>query len=138
MNTTATLAATAVAAIALAHASVASADSKYFNVTVGGPGYVVSAGSAGIGVGFYGGAPVHPAYAVPLVAPTAVYGPVYAPAPVYVAPPVAYRPYRPHRAYYAPPPVAYRTYPAYRAYAPVAPAPYRAVAPVRYVPVPAY
>ena len=128
MNTTATLAATAVAAIALAHASVASADSKYFNVTVGGPGYVVSAGSAGIGVGFYGGAPVYPAYAVPLVAP----------APVYVAPPVAYRPYRPYRAYYAPPPVAYRTYPAYRAYAPVAPAPYRAVAPVRYVPVPAY
>jgi hypothetical protein len=117
----------ATVAIALAHAPAASAGSKYYNVTVGGPGYAVSFGSAG--VGFLAGAPFYPAFApVAVVAPAPVF------APVVVAPPVVYRAHRPHRVVrVAPAPLAYHPYPAYRPYAPVAPVPYRAVAPVRYV-----
>ena len=126
MKTTATLAATAAVAIALSYPSTGSADNKHFNVTVGGPGYAVSVGSAGFGVGYYGGAPVYGTFAPPpVILPAPVYGPVYA--PVYVAPRVVYRPHRPYRAYYAPAPVAYRPYyPAmpYRQAAPYHSAPY--------------
>ena len=119
MKTTATLAATAAVAIALTYPSAASADNKHFNVTVGGPGYAVSVGNAGFGIGYYGGAPVYGTFApVPVILPAPVY------APVYVAPRVVYRPHRPYRAYYAPAPVAYRPY---------SPAtPYRQAAPYRY------
>ena len=138
MKTTATLAAATVA-IALAFPTAASADSKFFNVTVGGPGYAVSVGSAGVGV--LAGAPFYPSLApVTVVAPVPVYAPVavVAPAPVFapvvVAPPVVYRAHRPHRVVrVAPAPLAYHPYAANRPYAPVAPMPYRAVAPVRYV-----
>jgi hypothetical protein len=127
MKTTATLAATAAVAIALAYPSAASADSKHFNVTIGGPGYAVSVGNADFGVGYYGGAPVYGAYApAPVILPAPVYGRVYAPVPVVVAPRVVYRPQRPHRVYYAPAPVAYRPY--YPA------TPYRQASPYRYAP----
>jgi hypothetical protein len=66
MKTAATLAAATVA-IALAFPTAASADRKFFNVTVGGPGYAVSVGSAGVGV--LAGAPFYPAFA-PVVTPS--------------------------------------------------------------------
>ena len=127
MKTTAILAATAAVAIVLAHPCAASADTKHFNVTVGGPGYAVSVGNAGFGVGYYGGTPGYGTFGpAPVVLPAPVFGPVYAPAPVYVAPRVVYRHHRPYRAYYAPVPVAYRPYhPA---------APFRPAAPYRYAP----
>jgi hypothetical protein len=90
MKTTATLAATAAVAIALAYPSAASADHKHFNVTVGGPGYAVSVGNAGFGV--------HAA--TPVILPAPVYGSV--PAPVYAAPRVLYRPHRPYRVHFVP------------------------------------
>jgi hypothetical protein len=123
MKTSATLAATAAVAIALAYPSAASADNKYFNVTLGGPGYAVSVGNAGFG--YHAGAPVYGSFApAPVILPATVHGPVFA--PVYVAPRVVYRPHRPYRAYHAPAPVAYRPY--YPA------APYRQAAPYRYAP----
>lgn len=127
MKTTATLAATAAVAIALAYPSAASADSKHFNVTIGGPGYAVSVGNAGFGVGFYGGAPFYGNFApAPVILPAPVYGPVFVPAPVVVAPRVVHRPHRSHRVHYAPAPVVYRQYhPA---------TVYRQAAPYRYAP----
>jgi len=145
MKPAATLAAATVA-IALVFPSAASADRKFFNVTVGGPGYAVSVGSAGVGV--LAGAPLSPAFAPvavvasPVFAATWVAPPVLAPAwvappvfaPVVVAPPVVYRAHRPHRVVrVAPSPLAYLPPAAHRPWAPVAPVPYRAVAPVRYV-----
>ncbi len=125
MKTTATLSAIAAVAIALTHPSAASADNKHFNVTVGGPGYAVSVGNAGFGVGYYGGAPIYGTFApAPVILPAPVYGPAYA--PVYVAPRVVYRPHRPYRGYYAPAPVAYRPY--YHA------TPYRQAVPYPYAP----
>jgi hypothetical protein len=131
MKTTATLAAATVA-IALAFPTAASAGSNFFNVTVGGPGYAVSVGSAGVGV--VAGAPFYPAFA-----PAAVVAPVPVFAPVVVAPPVVYRAHRPHRVVrVAPRPLAYHPYATHRPFAAVAPVPYRAVAPVRYVNVAPY
>jgi hypothetical protein len=125
MKTTATLAAATVA-IALAFPTAASADRNFFNVTVGGPGYAVSVGNAGWGVGGWGGVPAYPAFlAAPVVVPTRVivpapvFAPVFAPAPAFVAPPVVYRTHRPKRVFYAPVPVAYRPYPGHRPYVPV-------------------
>jgi hypothetical protein len=136
MKPAATLAAATVA-IALVFPSAASADRKFFNVTVGGPGYAVSVGSAGVGV--LAGAPFYPALAPvvvapPVFAPVVVAPPLFAPVPVVVAPPVVYRAHRPHRVVrVAPSPLAYLPPAAHRPWAPVAPVPYRAVAPVRYV-----
>jgi hypothetical protein len=122
-------------ALAAAYAPAAAADSKYFYVTIGGPGYAVNVGSHGVGI--YAGGPVHgPVVAygpVPLYAP----GPGYVPAPIvyapaYVAPPVVYRPYPAYRAYYRPP-VVVRPYPAYRAQVPAPAVPHRRGEPYRYV-----
>jgi len=77
------LAAGAVAlAAGLAIATPAVARDVHWSVSIGGPGYAISAG-----VPYYG----YPAYAP---APVYVAPPVVYPAPVYVAPPVVYRPYR--------------------------------------------
>jgi len=110
------------------------------------PGYAVSVGSAGFGVGYYGGA-FHPAFAPaavvapPVFAPVVVAPPVFPPvvvappvfAPVVAAPRFVYRSHRPYRVVrVAPAPLAHPPHVARRPYAPVAPMPYRAGVPVRY------
>lgn len=85
-----TLGAAGLAAAAMFYAPVAAADRVGFNVTFGGPGYAVSVGNHGVGLGYYGPPAVYPA---PVVV-----------APPYVAPypPTYYRPYRPYVPYYTP------------------------------------
>lgn len=104
---TAAIGTTLIGAAAL-FSSVASAGGNVgWSVSVGGPGFVVSAGEpAYYGRGFVGpayyGAPYRPYYRPyyrPIVvAPPVVYSPYYAPYPAYVP----YRPYYAPRVVYAP------------------------------------
>ena len=94
---TAAIGTTLIGAAAL-FSSVASAGNNVgWSVSIGAPGFAVSAGQPAYGRGYYGyGAPYRPYYRPyyrpVVVAPPVVYSPYYAPYPAYV-------PYRP---YYAP------------------------------------
>ena len=93
---------TALIGATLLAAPVASAGNVGWSVSIGGPGYAVTAGEP-----FYG-SPYRPYYR-PYY--QRYYQPVVVEPPVYFAPPVVYRPYyRPYRVY-APAPAYYRPAP---------------------------
>ena len=106
--------ATVLAGAAAIAPTVASASNVAWSVSVGGPGFAVSAGAPAYGPGYGPGYGYRPYYRpAPVVYRS--YVPAYVPPPVYVQRP---RPvvYAPRPVYYAPPPVVIAPPPYYAPY----------------------
>ena len=105
---TAAVGAALIGAVALFSSAASAGNNVGWSVSIGAPGFAISAGQPVYGRGFAGpayyGAPYRPYYRPyyrpVVVAPPVVYSPYYAPYPAYVAP----RPYYAPRVVYAPRP----------------------------------